>query len=262
MKTSPVLLAVALAFLGLAAAASAQDIKFNVPGGQPAAGPAARAAAGSFTPTQMAEEVGWTMAKQSGIVELGFSEAEVAAFTKGFNAALAGQDSPYDLKTIIPEVTAYMGKKRTTYLQQLRAQNVALSDQFFAKLKSSGKVTVLPSGLCYWVVSPGDGPYPTSGQIVRVNYTGYFLDMKVFDSSVKHGQPAEFQLDQVIPGWTEGIQKINRGGKIRLFIPPNLAYGDEGNRDIPPGAALIFDVELLDIKPGAPAAAAPAAGSP
>jgi len=111
MKTSPVLLLATLVSLGLAGAARAQDIKFNVPGQQPAAGsPAAAAPGSSLTATQLSEEVGWTMAKQSGVIELGFNEAEIAAFEKGFNAALAGQESPYDLKSAIPQLTAYMVK--------------------------------------------------------------------------------------------------------------------------------------------------------
>jgi FKBP-type peptidyl-prolyl cis-trans isomerase len=73
---------------------------------------------------------------------------------------------------------------------------------------------------------------------------------------VQRGKPADFQLDQVIPGWTEGIQKVNKGGKIKLYVPPQLAYGDEGNQGIPPSSTLIFEVELLDIKGGAPAAPA------
>ena len=95
---------------------------------------------------------------------------------------------------------------------------------------------------------------------MKVHYTGTLVDGKVFDSSVQRGEPAEFPLSGVIPGWTEGIQKINKGGKIKLYVPPQLGYGDEGNQGIPPSATLIFDVELLEIKAPAPAApAAPAA---
>jgi FKBP-type peptidyl-prolyl cis-trans isomerase len=93
---------------------------------------------------------------------------------------------------------------------------------------------------------------------VRVHYTGKLIDGTEFDSSVKRGEPAEFPLDQVIPGWTEGIQKMNKGGKIKLYVPPHLAYGDDGRPGIPPGATLVFDVELLDIKPAAAPAPAPA----
>jgi FKBP-type peptidyl-prolyl cis-trans isomerase len=105
---------------------------------------------------------------------------------------------------------------------------------------------------------------------VTVNYTGTLIDGTVFDTSLKPAQPggqatpAQFQLDGVIPGWTEGIQKIAKGGKIKLYIPAQLAYGDDGRSGIPPGSTLIFDVDLLDIKAGgAPAGpAAPALPTP
>ena len=104
----------------------------------------------------------------------------------------------------------------------------------------------------YEVVKAGNGTFPKATDTVTVHYTGRLIDGTVFDSSVQRGQPAEFQLDQVIPGWTEGIQKVDKGGSIKLYIPPQLAYGDEGRPGIPPSSTLIFDVELLDIKPAAP----------
>jgi FKBP-type peptidyl-prolyl cis-trans isomerase len=83
------------------------------------------------------------------------------------------------------------------------------------------------------------------------------VDGTVFDSSVQRGQPIEAPLNRVIPGWTEGLQKIKQGGKIRLYIPSQLAYGDNGRPGIPPGATLIFDIELLDVKATKPAPVAP-----
>jgi FKBP-type peptidyl-prolyl cis-trans isomerase len=86
---------------------------------------------------------------------------------------------------------------------------------------------------------------------VKVHYTGTLVDGTVFDSSVQRGEPVEFALGEVIPGWTEGLQKTNKGGKIKLYVPSQLGYGDDGKGSIPPGATLIFEVELLDIKPAA-----------
>ena len=105
------------------------------------------------------------------------------------------------------------------------------------------------SGLASKVLQAGKGdqkPGPTDN--VTVHYSGWTTDGKLFDSSVKRGQPASFPLTRVIPCWTEGVQKIKVGGKAKLVCPPNLAYGDKNIPGIPPNSTLIFEVELLGIK--------------
>ncbi|MBI5691665.1 MAG: FKBP-type peptidyl-prolyl cis-trans isomerase [Verrucomicrobia bacterium] len=149
----------------------------------------------------------------------------------------------------------FMQKKQAAYVAKLKTKNQGVNAEFFTKLKENKAVVELPSGLRYEITQAGTGPAPKATDTVRVHYVGKLIDGSEFDSSVKRGEPAEFPLDQVIPGWTEGIQKMNKGGKIKLYVPPHLAYGDDGRPGIPPGSTLIFDVELLDIK--APAAAAP-----
>ena len=248
MKTSR-LPALCLATLCAAAAASAQDIKFTVPGDRPAQAPAAAAAPAAFSDAQLVEEAGWAVAKQSGVSDLGFSQSELDSFMKGFASAVGGQKSPYELKDIIPQMNAFMQRKQAAYLQRVREQSVAASRALFAKVRQDKDVVTLPSGLSYKIVAAGYGEYPKANEVVRVNYTGVLTDGTVFDTSVKAGHPVDFALDRVIPGWTEGIQKINKGGRIRLFVPADLAYGDNGYAGIPPGAALIFDIELVDIKP-------------
>lgn len=105
-----------------------------------------------------------------------------------------------------------------------------------------------PSGLRYIVVQEGTGKKPESANAsVTVHYTGIFLDGSKFDSSVDRGQPATFGLNQVIPGWTEGLQMMKEGGKMKLIIPPNLAYGEGGRPGIPPSSWLVFDVELIKV---------------
>jgi FKBP-type peptidyl-prolyl cis-trans isomerase len=98
------------------------------------------------------------------------------------------------------------------------------------------------------VITAGNGPKPTAQDVVRVHYKGTLIDGSEFDSSYVRGEPAEFPLDGVIRGWTEGIQLMNTGGKYRLFIPSDLAYGPQGRGPrIPPDSTLVFEVELLDI---------------
>ncbi|AGH80323.1 FKBP-type peptidylprolyl isomerase [Psychromonas sp. CNPT3] len=109
-------------------------------------------------------------------------------------------------------------------------------------------VTVTKSGLQYSVMTKADGPKPKLTDTVSVHYVGTLIDGTEFDSSIKRGQPAKFPLDRVIAGWTEGLQLMSVGEKMKFVIPADLAYGDQGAGTIPAGATLIFEVELLAIE--------------
>jgi len=125
---------------------------------------------------------------------------------------------------------------------------IAENEAFLAKNKDKSGVTVTPSGLQYEVIKMGDGPKPTAGSTVKVHYTGTLIDGTEFDSSVKRGEPAQFPVSGVIPGWTEALQLMPVGSKFKLYIPENLAYGGSQAGDvIKPFSTLIFDVELLEI---------------
>ena len=130
------------------------------------------------------------------------------------------------------------------------AKNRADGEAFLAANGAREGVTTLPSGLQYEVLTPGTGPQPGPTDVVRVHYHGTTIDGEVFDSSVERGQPAEFPLDRVIPGWTEGLQLMPVGSKWKLFVPSALGYGS----NVPPGAkfgpdsVLVFEVELLSIE--------------
>lgn len=257
MKPKSILTACLLS-LGLVAAGRAQEIKLNLPaqGAAPAATPAAPATP-EFTEQQLIEEFGWFMAKRVGISELDFNQAEVDALIKGLAGAAAGKESPYDLEKIGPAMDQFMQRKQSAYMAKLKEKGAAESTAFMADVKKKPGVVVLPSGLVYQIEKQGEGPTPKPTETVKVHYVGTLVNGTEFDSSVKRGEPVEFQLDQVIPGWTEGLQKISKGGKIKLYIPPALAYGDDGRPGIPPASTLVFEVELLDIKPTPPAPATP-----
>ncbi len=110
-------------------------------------------------------------------------------------------------------------------------------------------VKVTASGLQVEIIKPGEGKRPGAKDVVKVHYTGKLIDGTVFDSSVKRGEPIDFALNQVIPGWTEGLQHLMVGGKAILTIPPELAYGERGAGNvIPPNSTLVFEVELLDVR--------------
>jgi FKBP-type peptidyl-prolyl cis-trans isomerase len=234
--------------------ARAQEIKLNLPGksDQPAT---AAPAAPAFTESQLIEEFGWFIGKRVGLSELEFGKAEMDSLLKGLNSAAANKESPYELEKIGPLMDEFMQKKQAVFTEKMKKKSAADAAAFFAKLKDNKNIVELPSGLRYEVVKQGTGAFPKPTETVRVHYTGTLVDGTVFDSSVQRNEPSEFALDQVIPGWTEGIQKVNKGGKIKLYVPASLAYGDDGRQGIPPGSTLVFDVELLEIKPTAPAPA-------
>jgi len=236
-----------------AAAVFAQDIKLPAPAS--AAAPAA-APAPAFASPQLVEEFGWFMGKRVGLADLGFTPDEVNSLIKGIAAAASGKESPYDLQKIGPSMDEFIQKKQAVYIGSMKQKSLGEASSLFSKLKENKNVVALPDGLNYEIVKQGDGPAPKPTDHVKVNYTGTLVNGTVFDSSVQRGVPAEFGLGEVIAGWTEGLQKVNKGGKIKLYVPPDLAYGDEGRPGIPPGSALIFDIDLLDITPGAPAPAA------
>jgi peptidylprolyl isomerase len=129
------------------------------------------------------------------------------------------------------------------------AANKQAGAEFMETNKTAEGVKTTNSGLQYLVLQSGTGTkHPSASDRVRVHYEGTLLDGTVFDSSVKRGQPISFGLNQVIKGWTEGVQLMLVGGKTRFFIPADLAYGNKGaGSDIPGGATLIFEVELLGI---------------
>jgi len=247
-----------------ASAAAAQEPKGDAQGA--ASAPASPqvslpglAPAPAFSESQLLEEFGWYVGKKTGLAEWGFTPAEADSIAKGVLGALNGKDSPYQLQKVGPAMDEFIQKRQTALLKSLKEKNLGEATAFFAKLKDNKAIVELPDGLRYEILKPGDGPNPRPTDTVKVNYTGTLINGSIFDSSVQRGQPVEFELTKVIPGWTEGLQKVGKGGRIKLYVPPQLGYGDDGRPGIPPGSVLIFEIEVLDVKaPAAAAATAPA----
>jgi FKBP-type peptidyl-prolyl cis-trans isomerase len=253
MNPNPLKKALILSLVA-ASTAIAQDTPATAPA--TAAAPVAVApAAPAYTDAQLLEEFGWYVGQKTGLSQLQLTPAESDSLGKGILAALNGKEAPFELQKIGPAMSEFIQKKQTAILDRLRAKNLTESNAFFLKLRDNKNITELRDGLRFEVLQPGTGDAPKPTDTVKVNYTGTLIDGTVFDSSERQGKPVEFALNKVIAGWTEGLQKISKGGKIKLYVPPQLAYGDEGRPGIPPGATLIFEIELLDITP---AAAAPA----
>lgn len=129
-------------------------------------------------------------------------------------------------------------------------KNLEEGVKFLAENKKKPNVKTTESGLQYQILRPGNGPKPKATDMVLAHYVGTFLDGKKFDSSYDRGQPAEFALNAVIPGWTEGLQLMSKGSKFKFWIPADLGYGAEGQGNMPPNATLVFEVELQDVKAG------------
>ncbi len=140
------------------------------------------------------------------------------------------------------EVAAKLVQEEST--KELRAAG----DEFLAQNKDAEGIQVTDSGLQYRVIEEGEGETPKPSEQVTVHYTGKLVDGTVFDSSIPRGEPTQFGVTQVIPGWVEGLQLMKPGAKYEFFIPQDLAYGAQGSQGaIPPYAALIFEVELIKI---------------
>lgn len=154
-----------------------------------------------------------------------------------------------EMRDVIAAFQKEMMAKMTENAKKLGDKNKKEGEAFLAENKKKPGIVTLPSGLQYRILKDGSGKSPKSTDTVVTHYRGTLLDGKEFDSSYNRGEPATFLLNRVIPGWTEALQKMKVGSKWQLFIPPNLAYGQNGaGQDIGPNASLIFEVELLQIK--------------
>jgi len=163
----------------------------------------------------------------------------------GTNTLLTEQQAQETLRTFSQQMQAKATEKRRLESEKNKKEG----ETFLAENKSKPDVVTLPSGLQYKVLKDGSGDSPKATDTVRVHYQGTLIDGTEFDSSVKRGQPVEFALNNIIPCWGEGLQRMKVGEKARLVCPSDIAYGDQGRAPvIPGGATLVFEVELLGIK--------------
>ena len=180
------------------------------------------------------------------------------ALFSGLKEGLAGKEASLSKEEREKTLEAFqkeMMAKQEAASKEAAAKNLAEGEKFLAENKKKEGVKTTASGLQYKVLKEGSGASPKETDTVVTNYKGTLLDGTEFDSSYKRNQPAEFPVNRVIKGWTEALQLMKPGSKYQLFIPAALAYGERGaGRDIGPNAALIFEVELISVKPPEPAA--------
>ena len=163
--------------------------------------------------------------------------------------AAKAQETPHDLKTVGPVMDAFITERQDAAMERSRQINLVAGARFFKALKNRPGIITTESGLAYEILQKGTGPMPSAADTVKINYTGMLLNGQVFDTTEQDGTPVVVPLGATMSGWAEGVQKINQGGKIKLYIPHKLAYGDEPAGGIPPGSSLIFEIELLEINP-------------
>ena len=173
------------------------------------------------------------------------SKEETQFVLSGFNDGISGAKSSVEIEKLGPNVNDWVTKRMGVIADNEKKK----SKEFLAKIEKEPGVKKSPSGFFYKIEKVGTGPKPKVTDKVKVHYHGTLIDGKVFDSSVDRKEPAVFGLDRVIPCWQQGIQELAVGGKMKLYCPSDLAYGDRGSPpNIKGGSALIFDVELISIE--------------
>jgi FKBP-type peptidyl-prolyl cis-trans isomerase len=250
-KKSLVLCSVFMLLFGLASTACAQQ-----EGEEPEAAATAEgetAAAGEGSDREKASyAIGLNMGRNFSSQEV---DVDLDALISGLRAGLSEADPAYTDEELQAAMQAFqqqvMAEQEARRARQA-TENVAAGEAFLTENAAREGVQVTESGLHFEVVEPGTGESPSAEDSVQVHYKGALIDGTVFDSSYERGQPATFPLAGVIPGFREGIQMMQVGGKYKLYIPPALGYGERGaGTEIPPNSTLVFEIELLDVNPAA-----------
>ena len=188
----------------------------------------------------------------SQLAGMGAKELNIDDFAQAIKDVISGSELKVDnaeAQTLVQNFFQEQEAKQQAAAAEAGKAAKAAGEAFLAENGKKEGVVTLPSGLQYQVLKEGDGKKPSATDQVVCHYEGTLIDGTVFDSSYQRHQPATFGLNQVIAGWTEGVQLMQEGAKYRFFIPYNLAYGERGaGAQIPPFAALVFDVELIEVK--------------
>lgn len=176
---------------------------------------------------------------------------DLDSFMKGFEDARTGKERAYTQQECQVAIMAFqqvLMEKQQAVAAEAASKGKAEGVAFLTANADRKGVTVLPSGLQYEVIEEGTGKTPVASDTVMAHYRGTFLNGEEFDSSYSRGEPSSFPVTRVIAGWTEALQLMKVGAKWKLFIPSDLAYGEQGNQRIPGGTALLFDIELVGIQ--------------
>jgi FKBP-type peptidyl-prolyl cis-trans isomerase len=210
-----------------------------------------------FSSIELLETWGYLLSERFNLGGLEVTDAEIDAITRGMKAYVNREKPPTDLsKSITPMQNYFVEREETVRKDQLR-RNKAAELEYFDGLVGRPDYQSLGSGLYFQIIEPGSDVKPGPKDMVRCHYRGTLLDGTEFDSSYARNEPSEFALNAVIQGWGQGVPLIGEGGKIKLYVPSKLGYGDQGQIGIPPASALIFEIELIKVLGPAPAGGPP-----
>jgi FKBP-type peptidyl-prolyl cis-trans isomerase len=240
--------AAVLACLALIAVVYSQDNLPQAPPAQPARTP------GGTDPATYRQQVSYALGRNFAENLKGNDiEVELESLTAGISDSLSGARPKWtdeQLQASLQRFGQEMQQKAAMRIEREGTKNAKEAEAFLAQNGKREGVQTTASGLQYRVLKQGNGPSPTINDGVRCNYRGMLLDGTEFDSSARHGGPAEVLVNGVIPGWTEALQKMKVGDKWQLFVPPNLAYGENPpGQPIEANSLLVYEIELLEVLP-------------
>ena len=254
-STSMCALAVALGFALLACKPLDKDTGKPADGsGEDKAAPAVAAKGGLKTEK---EQVSYVIGMQIGeSLKSAKDEVDMETLVKAMKGTMDGKEpllTQEEAMQVMQAFSTRMQAKQVAEFEEQKTANAAEGEKFLAENAKKPEVKTTASGLQYQVLTEGKGAKPKASDKVRVHYKGTLLDGETFDDSYARGEPVEFALSQVVPGWQEGLQLMPVGSKYKLWIPGKLGYGEQGTPGGPigPNATLVFEVELLDVVTGA-----------
>ncbi len=216
-----------------------------------AAAAAAAVSASAFAETNddYIKTFGMIMFERNGLAELQLTKAEFETFVSGMRASYEGKKLPDNINEFGQKMMEYLQKRAEATIAEKAKVAEAEAAKFWTELEKEEGIQKTPSGLAFKVIEKGSDKVASENSEVVIKYTGKLVNGNVFDTTEKRGEPAQFNLGGVIPGFKEGLQKVGKGGKITLYIPSKLGYGEQALPGIPPNSTLVFDVEIIDVDP-------------
>lgn len=210
-----------------------------------------------YSPLELLELWGWFLGQQYTLDKLVLSADEMDAIKRGMANYANGVRPTIDVSVASTQLEPYIVGRLERIERELVAENKRKELVFMDSLIGEPNIRSLATGLFFEIIEPGGERKPLPTDRVKVHYEGKLLDGRIFDSSYERKEPSTFKLNEVITAWTQGVPLIGVGGKVKLYSPSGLAYGDESQPGLPPAATMIFEIELLEILDDEPKPATP-----